>query len=83
MNGRGRRAKVRKVGMQLWAIVSDKRVRLERRVRRNQNDSLSAAANHAFGEIGHRIDRAAHFDDRLASDFRHHDRRMRGNSGED
>ena len=82
MNRSGGRAKVRKVGVQLRPIISNKRVWVERRVGRNQNDSLGAAPDHAFCQIGHRIDRIADFDDRLASDFRYHDRRMRGNSSE-
>src|SRR6266498_5242936 len=45
MNRSRRRAKVRKVGVQLRAIVSNKRLWVERCVRRNQKDRKSTRLN--------------------------------------
>src|SRR5712691_6126756 len=56
---------------------------VQQRVVKLRATGCGAASDHALGQHRHRLDRAAHVDDRIASDLRYHNRRVRSNSGKD
>src|SRR5947207_15710610 len=77
------RAELCEIAVEFRTFVSDKRVLFERSVRRNQDNGFGATADHPACQLGHCVNRTAYVDNRIAPDFRHHDRRMRSNSSKD
>jgi hypothetical protein len=79
---RRRSAKVGKVSMKLRTVIGNESFTLKRRVRRDDDDALRLTFDQAPGKFRHSVDRSAYFGNRIASNLRHHDWRMRGNAGE-